>query len=80
VATPAFAQFQQLRQFGAGVGPNPNPHSNWSDNYGRNDGLYAQPAQRANPNDYPSDNYNVLGNNTPGRGISLSTPSFSFSR
>lgn len=73
VAAPAFAQvtqFQQLRQFGAG--PNPNP--NWSDRYDRNDGIYGQPSQRTNPNDYPGDNSNVLGNYKPNRSIFLTTP------
>jgi len=79
VATPAFAQFQQLRQFGAG--PNPNP--NWSDRYdrndgyNRNDGTYMQPSQRTSPNGYPGDSYNTIGNYPQNQGIYLTTPNFS---
>jgi hypothetical protein len=76
VASPAFAQFtqfQQLRQFGAG----PNPNTNGSDRYDRNDGTYVQPSQRTSPNDYSGDNNNALGNYTPNRGIYLTTPNFS---
>lgn len=80
VATPAFAQFQQLRQFGAG--PNPNP--NWSDRYdgndgyNRNDGTYVPPSQLTNQNGSSSDSYNTIGNRTPNQGIQLTTPRFSW--
>jgi len=35
---------------------------------------------RTNPNDYPRNNDNTLGNNTSNGGIYLSTPNFSLSR